>query len=176
MKTILRFFCLAVLLASAIPAPARAGTATLTLQESTNGLGSWQTVPMTSGMLTGDGKINVTTISDNAFYRLQVVMASTNGMSLIPAGSFEMGDKVGSVLGGDGSSAELPVYTVNVSAFYMDKYEVTKALWDEVRAWGLTNGYTDLPVGGGKATNHPVHSINWYAGRSGAMPGARRKD
>jgi hypothetical protein len=32
-----------------------------------------------------------------------------------------------------------------------------------VRTWGLSNGYTDLPTGGGKAANHPVHSINWYA-------------
>ena len=55
---------------------------------------------------------------------------------------------------------------MNVSAFYMDRYEVTKALWDEVRAWGLTNGYTDLPVGNGsyasKGANHPAHSIVWY--------------
>jgi hypothetical protein len=33
----------------------------------------------------------------------------------------------------------------------MGKYEVTKALWDEVRTWGVANGYTDLGVGGGKA-------------------------
>jgi formylglycine-generating enzyme required for sulfatase activity len=55
---------------------------------------------------------------------------------------------------------------VQVSAFYMGKYEVTKELWDEVRAWGLMNGYTDLPVGNGssvsKGTNHPVHSIAWF--------------
>jgi formylglycine-generating enzyme required for sulfatase activity len=44
---------------------------------------------------------------------------------------------------------------------------VTKELWDEVRAWGLNNGYTDLPPGNdssaSKGANHPVHSINWYA-------------
>ena len=57
---------------------------------------------------------------------------------------------------------DAPVHTVSVSAFYMDKYLVTKALWDEVGAWGLNNGYTDLWVGGGKATNHPVQSITWY--------------
>jgi formylglycine-generating enzyme required for sulfatase activity len=45
----------------------------------------------------------------------------------------------------------------------MGQYEVTKAEWDEVRTWGLSNGYTDLPSGGGKAADHPVHSINWYA-------------
>jgi formylglycine-generating enzyme required for sulfatase activity len=44
----------------------------------------------------------------------------------------------------------------------MDKYEVTKALWDEVRVWANANGYDLGTVGSGKATNHPVHSINWY--------------
>jgi len=31
-----------------------------------------------------------------------------------------------------------------------------------VRVWGLTNGYTDLLAGVGKAANHPVHSITWF--------------
>jgi formylglycine-generating enzyme required for sulfatase activity len=44
----------------------------------------------------------------------------------------------------------------------MDKYEVTKALWDEVRTWALTNGYTFDNGGSGKATNHPVHTVNWW--------------
>jgi formylglycine-generating enzyme required for sulfatase activity len=49
-----------------------------------------------------------------------------------------------------------------LDAFYMGKYEVTKAEWDEVRTWGLSNGYTDLAAGSGKASDHPVHSIDWY--------------
>jgi formylglycine-generating enzyme len=81
------------------------------------------------------------------------------GMVLIPAGSFTMGDAMHP---NEGWSNELPLHTVYASAFYMDKYEVTKGLWNEVRVWGLNNGYTDLPVGGGKAPNHPVHSVNWY--------------
>ncbi len=79
------------------------------------------------------------------------------GFALIQAGSFQMGDTLG-----DGYSDELPVHTVQVSAFYMAKYEVTKALWDEVREWGSSHGYTDLPIGGGKAATHPVHSVTWY--------------
>ena len=51
-------------------------------------------------------------------------------MVLIPAGSFTMGDAFG-----EGYADELPLHTVYVSAFYMDRYEVTKALWDEVQAW-----------------------------------------
>lgn len=81
-----------------------------------------------------------------------------DGFALIPAGSFQMGDSFS-----EGGTAERPVHSVQVSAFFMGKYEVTKALWDEVRTWGAVNGYTDLPVGDGKAVNHPVHSISWYA-------------
>lgn len=57
---------------------------------------------------------------------------------------------------------ELPTHAVHVSGFYMDKYEVTKALWDEVKSWAQKHGYTFDYVGLGKATNHPVHTVNWY--------------
>jgi len=57
---------------------------------------------------------------------------------------------------------ELPVHTVYISTFYIDKYEVTQALWDEVKFWAVTNGYTFDNEGLGKAPNHPVYSMNWY--------------
>jgi formylglycine-generating enzyme required for sulfatase activity len=44
----------------------------------------------------------------------------------------------------------------------MDKYEVTKEVWDEVYSWALSHGYSFDNSGSGKATNHPVHSINWF--------------
>ncbi|MEI6562835.1 MAG: SUMF1/EgtB/PvdO family nonheme iron enzyme [bacterium] len=53
-------------------------------------------------------------------------------------------------------------YSLTVSSFYMDKYEVTKAKWDEVRSWAVTHGYPDLMPGAGKGTNHPVQQVNWY--------------
>jgi formylglycine-generating enzyme required for sulfatase activity len=79
------------------------------------------------------------------------------GMVLIPAGTFEMGDTFA-----EGEVYELPVHSVYVSAFYMDKYEISKALWDEVKAWSGTHGYDYDNPGSGKATNHPVQSIDWY--------------
>jgi formylglycine-generating enzyme required for sulfatase activity len=81
--------------------------------------------------------------------------ATPVGFALIPAGTFQMGDAL------DGL-ADAPVRTVNVSAFYMGKTEVTKAEWDQVRTWGLSRGYTDLAVGGGKASNHPVQGVTWW--------------
>jgi len=53
-------------------------------------------------------------------------------------------------------------YSLTVESFYMDKYPVTKALWDEVYAWAVANGYSFDNAGSGKAANHPVHTINWY--------------
>jgi formylglycine-generating enzyme required for sulfatase activity len=79
------------------------------------------------------------------------------GMSLIPAGSFQMGDSFS-----EGAYYELPVHTVYVSAFYMDKYEVTYALWESVNAWSATNGYGYDYPGDAKDTNHPIESIDWY--------------
>ena len=57
---------------------------------------------------------------------------------------------------------ELPVHTVTVSAFYLDQFEVTKALWDEVKAYADAYGYTFSNSGSGVGVNHPVHTVNWY--------------
>ena len=96
------------------------------------------------------------------FYR--VLALGTNspvppGMALIPAGSFTMGNCMDP---GEGYPDELPLHTVYVSAFYIDKYEVTKALWDGVYQWAITNGYSFDSGAQGKATNHPAHSLTWY--------------
>jgi formylglycine-generating enzyme required for sulfatase activity len=82
---------------------------------------------------------------------------ASSEFSLIPAGTFQMGDSFG-----EGNYDELPVHEVSVSAFYMAKHEVTKALWDELKTWGASHGYPDLPTGDGKAADHPVLTINWY--------------
>jgi formylglycine-generating enzyme required for sulfatase activity len=73
------------------------------------------------------------------------------GMTLIPAGVFTMGDA--RVVG--------PVHPVDVSAFAIDRTEVTTALWREVQSWGLEHGY-DLTAGGSWGSDHPIHSVNWF--------------
>jgi formylglycine-generating enzyme required for sulfatase activity len=93
--------------------------------------------------------------STNVFFRLSAA-GPPAGMVLIPAGPFTMGDN----LDGDGSA--LPLHTNQISAFYMDKFDVTKALWDEVRLWAVTNGYSFDNAGSGKAPNHPVQTVNWW--------------
>jgi formylglycine-generating enzyme required for sulfatase activity len=83
------------------------------------------------------------------------VISAPTGFALIPSGSFTMGDAL------DGAS-DAPTHTVNVSAFYMAQNLVTKAQWDTVRTWAISNGYSDLAVGEGKASNHPVQTISWF--------------
>ncbi len=75
-----------------------------------------------------------------------------SGMALIQAGDFIKTDYP------DGSSWA----TNYISAFYISRTAITKAHWDTVRSWASTNGYTDLPVGGGKGADHPVHTVSWY--------------
>ncbi|HAO77489.1 MAG TPA: hypothetical protein DCQ92_00670 [Verrucomicrobia subdivision 3 bacterium] len=123
-------------------------------------------------------QINHCSISDAGNYRVLVsnpngsvtsqgallTVCPTNiqsGMALIPAGSFTMGDNFGDGAAG-GWPYEVPLHTVYVSAFYMDKTEVTKALWDSVYAWAITHGYSFTSAGSGKAANHPVQTITWY--------------
>jgi formylglycine-generating enzyme required for sulfatase activity len=86
--------------------------------------------------------------------------AAPSGMALIPAGSFTMGDCMDPSEGYLGW--ELPLHTVYVSTFFMDKYDVTKALWDSVYQWGINHGYNFDNAGSGKAANHPVQTIDWY--------------
>jgi formylglycine-generating enzyme len=81
------------------------------------------------------------------------------GMALIPAGSFTMGNCMDP---SEGSSDELPLHTVYVSAFYMDIYSVTYGLWTNVYHWATNHGYSfDGPIIMGKAPNHPVDCVVW---------------
>ncbi len=73
-----------------------------------------------------------------------------SGMVLIPGGT------------NAGIDPDFGAYTLTVTSFHMDKYEVTKALWDVVFNWAITNGYGFDAAGLGKAADHPIRSINWY--------------
>jgi formylglycine-generating enzyme required for sulfatase activity len=85
---------------------------------------------------------------------------TSGGMVLIPAGSFVMGACTN--VGQESISDAVPQHTVSVSAFYMDKYEVTSNLWREVYMWATNKGYAFANVGLGKGGTHPVHTVNWY--------------
>ena len=79
------------------------------------------------------------------------------GMVLIPADSFAMGDTFG-----EGDSGELPLHTVYVSALFMDQYDVTYALWQQVYNWATNHGYSFDSAGSRKAADHLVETVKWY--------------
>jgi formylglycine-generating enzyme required for sulfatase activity len=101
-------------------------------------------------------------VSVPMFYRVRGIAAvtnspvtGTNGMVLIPAGSFTMGDNL------DGLSDAIPT-NVTVSAFYMDTNLVSYSQWLTVYAYATSHGFTFNNAGSGKAANHPVQTVNWY--------------
>ena len=108
--------------------------------------------------------VTVTNTAWAWFFRLYNTNTPTvpAGMALIPAGSFTMGNCMDPNEGGADSSYELPLHTNYVSAFYMDQYDVTYALWQQVHNWATNHGYSFDHDGSGKATNHPVQMIDWY--------------
>ncbi len=75
----------------------------------------------------------------------------------MPDGAFLMGDSFD-----ERAADERPVHAVTVSPFTIDKYEVSKSLWDEIRTWATGRGYSFDSVGSAKGTNHPVYLVNWY--------------
>ena len=76
-------------------------------------------------------------------------------MIAIPSANYKMGS--------DRSNGSTPVHTVTLRSFNIDKNEVTKELWTEVRNWGFKIGYTDLPLGKSfSGKNQPIHSVSWF--------------
>lgn len=94
----------------------------------------------------------------SGFFRIDSEEGHAAEFVLIPGTMFEMGDTFH-----EGRADELPVYELYLPAYWMGRTEVSKALWDEVRSWAGSHGYTDLPTGFAKGSDHPVGSISWHA-------------
>jgi formylglycine-generating enzyme required for sulfatase activity len=103
------------------------------------------TVTATNFVGNGGGLTNVTATA----------LATPQGMALIPAGLFTMGDSL------DGESDATPT-NITVSAFYMDINLVSYAQWQSVYFWAINHGYGFVYVGAGRAANHPVQTMLWY--------------
>jgi len=62
-----------------------------------------------------------------------------------------------------GTDSDAGAYSITITnSLFMDASEVTKAQWDAVRNWALTNGYSFSNAGNSTSTNHPVQTISWY--------------
>lgn len=72
-------------------------------------------------------------------------VTGTSEFALIPLGWFTMGDS----LDGD-PRHDAPPVNIYVSEFYMARHHVTWELWQDVRNWAISHGYTDIGIGGGR--------------------------
>ena len=94
------------------------------------------------------------------FYRVVVPTGPPppppTNMTVVHVESFTMGDNL------DGEDASLPLHSVLVSEFQMDKYLVTKQLWDAVYNWAIMHHYSFDYGADAKAANHPVQMVTWY--------------
>ena len=65
--------------------------------------------------------------------------------------------------GNTGADPDSGGYSLIASdALFMDANEITKAQWDIVVGWALTNGYSFASTGSATASNHPVQTVSWY--------------
>ena len=68
---------------------------------------------------------------------VRVKVTVDDDMALIPAGEFEMGNSIDPA---EGRDDELPVHTVAVSSFYMDRLEVSNGDMRRVMQWAYDEG------------------------------------
>jgi len=115
--------------------------------------GSWESLHVT------EPSAGEVTVAVPMFYR--VVARGTpvtvpEGTGYVPAGEFQTGDALGL------AATAVPVHSVRLGAFLIERFEVTRERWDEVYAWGLTHGYQWEHPGSGAGSHHPVTEINWH--------------
>lgn len=123
-------------------------------RRSFSNLPRWQKCLIASAVCIGVLDVILVAIPDEEISPLQDMVQVTGG-------TFEMGNPAAMAEGN-----EVPVHSVTISSFHIDKTEITYEKWTDVRNWALTHGYTDLPVGrnGYNGTaNHPVTDVGWYA-------------
>ena len=83
-------------------------------------------------------------------------------MVYVPGGSFELGRELNPAFVGND---ETPVSTVNISGFYMGKYQVTQEQYQAVM--GTNPSYFDgsvyrVPAAGEVQEKRPVEGVSWY--------------
>ena len=127
---------------------------------STNWVYATDAVPATYGSQTA---VTVANTLAARFFRLFLVPTTTaDGMALIPAGSFTIGDTVDN---GSPANNNIPPTSVYVSAFYMDLNLVSYSQWQTVYNYATSNGYSFANAGYAQTNSQPVQpvqTVDWY--------------
>jgi formylglycine-generating enzyme required for sulfatase activity len=134
-------------------------TTNYVLQSTTNLLPAvWSNLSLAQVIVNEQNRVTNPISGTQQFYRLSqlaVPLFTSDGMALIPAGAFIMGDTV------DGENDAIPT-NIYVSAFYMDTNLVSYSQWESVYSYAITNGYGFDNAGSNKAANYPVYGVNWF--------------
>jgi sulfatase modifying factor 1 len=104
--------------------------------------------------------LSVTNPVSARYFRLSLIPPTADGLALIPAGSYLIGDVADTNYNGDSTPTN-----VYVSAFYMDTNLVSYGLWRSVYSYATSIGYSFSNSGSAKATNQllqPVETVDWY--------------
>lgn len=112
----------------------------------------------TDTLAAGFGSYTAVSLSNSPsarFFRLSLISPASDGMAFVPAGWFTMGD----TLDGESDAAPAKVY---VSAFYMDTNLMSYSRWQTIYTYATGQGYSFVDAGLGKATNHPVQTVDWF--------------
>jgi formylglycine-generating enzyme required for sulfatase activity len=84
-------------------------------------------------------------------------------VSYLPSTTFQMGEwQTVSVSSPSIPTNEIPVHFVQLNDYFMDRYEISFALWNEVRLWAIQHGYAFDGPGSGKSAAHPVQNVSWF--------------
>ncbi len=179
MKLLLRFLCLGLVVvagvsqvraqAPVISSLSQNGVLTCSgLQPGTTATVEWASSLSGPWYTNWDNLSSITVATNSAitasvpmFYRVRGVPidTTTNGMTLIPAGSFTMGNSIN-----DSDITDAKPTNVFVSAFYMDINFVSYGQWTNINAYATAHGYSLTNAGAGKnsATNQPVQTVDWF--------------
>jgi formylglycine-generating enzyme required for sulfatase activity len=117
-----------------------------------------------------------TVASDILIASTIMVKRVPEGMALIPTGEFQMGSNADTSLAEcqkylsdctlDWFSNEEPVHTVNLDAYYIDKYEVTNTRYAECVAVGKCSTPQDTTYyNNSDYAQHPVVNVDWNQAR-----------
>lgn len=104
----------------------------LTLEKSVDGLGTWQSAPVTRGMVNSEGKLNAGSLDGltSGFYRLRIEVVTPSGPT--PEGMVE-------VQGGTLPEAS-QLAGETVQSFYVGVTSITWDEWQEVRSFAVADG------------------------------------
>jgi uncharacterized repeat protein (TIGR03803 family) len=114
----------------------------------------WNGVSPLPEIIGGQNIVTNPSSGKQMFYRLYQSATTPDGMALIPAGEFTIGDTL------DGFGDAIPT-NVYVSGYYMDINLVSLSQWQGVYSYATNHGYGFTYGDAGKASNHPVQTVHW---------------